>query len=224
MNKNLLTISLTALLIIGAGLAYVLMPNLSPKLLPSDTEKTTGVTSGVEGGLKSLKDLFGVSVSQKCTYDDQQGNSGVVYAGEQKIKGDFVTKNDQVDQTSHMIKDGKTMYFWVEGETTGYKMVVQDEDQESMNDGTTAQSSLDLDNKVDYNCTPWVSDPSMFVLPGDTEFTDFTQMGMKEPLTPPVLDENTKKSIEESKDELCAACDSAPEDAKIQCRLVIGCN
>jgi hypothetical protein len=210
MNKKILIVIGLLLLLGGVG-AYLFA---SKGKSPSTATPQEQATSGESSAQRSLKDLLGLGTSQECLFSTE-GSNGVVYVAGGKVRGDFTTESEGQTTISHMIVDGQTSYVWMEGQQMGYKFSfdesaqVQDQDQ-----GQTSQATVDIDQKVDYNCKSWNTDPSMFTLPAGIEFSDMSQ------LTAPAGEQTS----EDTKAAQCAACDSAPEDAREQCRAALGCN
>lgn len=172
-------------------------------------------------GMKSLKELITSGVSQKCTFS-VTGESGVSegtnYVSGGNVRGDFTNTYQGKETVSHMISDGKTSYVWTEGEKTGYKMSVSEETKESQ-DGTTDDTmgnEANLDQKMDYNCSSWVPDNSLFSPPSDVTFTDLSEMMMQET-------SSESPSMMEDTSSQCSYCDSLSGDSKTQCLSALNC-
>lgn len=76
----------------------------------------------------------------------------------------------------------------------------------------TAQS-VDLDKVMDYNCSGWTVDNSMFAPPANVKFSEVGVMTA--PSGAP-----TGISVQNK----CSVCDALPADAKAQCRTALKCN
>lgn len=89
----------------------------------------------------------------------------------------------------------------------GFKMKATE--TESQNSATTEKNEAvsTLNNEVSYKCTPWVVDTSLFTVPADITFTDFTE---------------TMKNLNTG--DACSTCDYIPDaDGKAECRTQLGC-
>lgn len=209
MNKKILIVIIFVLVLLGGGVgAYLLMGSKSTT--PGSQE---AVSSSESSAQKSLKDLIGLGQSQECSFSMDEGSSGSVYVASGKMRGDFTTTSDSQTTLSHVLVDGQTSYLWMDGQNTGFKFTIDAADQPDGQSGQEGQANVNLDEKVDYSCKPWIADSSVFALPQGVEFSDMSQF------TSPTGTQDT-----DSKSAQCSACDSAPEDAQAQCRAALGCN
>lgn len=217
MNKTVLIALGVGAILIAILAGVLLMGNKTSTPQTSDTSNSQTAETG--SALQSLKDLFSSGKSQECTFTDTAGNGGTVYVQGGKMRGDFTTVSPQGSTNAHMIVDGTTSYIWMDGQPSGFKMTFD------INAATEAQTTannqnVDLDKKVDYSCKGWTVNPSLFTLPAGVTFTDFGNLTVPAPTeagasgTPST---NTKA-------QQCAACDSAPEAYKAQCKAALGCN
>jgi hypothetical protein len=116
----------------------------------------------------SLKELIAKNIPQTCVYKAGE-NSGTVYLSGGKMRGDFETTVENAPQKSHMIIDGKTTYIWVDGQTTGYKVV----SEESEN---TLTESFNVNQSYNYSCKPWIVNGGVFTPPSGINFMNFGEM------------------------------------------------
>lgn len=209
------TLSQKPLLIIGAVILLALagflwMRNSSgSSLLPSGTGGTSDSSSA-----KSLKDLLGSTVSQECTFKDDQGNESTIKVAGGKMRGDFTTMVEGKSTGSHMITVNNTTNFWMDGQTTGYKMSIDSlSDDAQTNSQANVGSSIDVDEKMEMSCKPAVVSGSNFNLPSGVTFTDIGAMMNQQ--APAGTD---TKALQ------CATCASLTGDDKTQCLAVLGCN
>ena len=166
-NKGII-IAIGIVLLLGVG--YFLMKSRGSAPLRQGSAGQTETSSG----MKSLKDLLSAGIAQKCTYsttDDSGTSEGTTFISGGKMRGNFSMMASGKTTKSHMISDGKTSWIWTDGETTGFKMMVEETSEESSIEGGT-----DWDQKVDYKCSPWVTDGSYFTPPSNVEFTDFSEL------------------------------------------------
>lgn len=157
----------------------------------------------VDSSPKSFKDLLALGLSQKCSFD-----GGTVYVANGKSRGDF-------SPNSHMIVDGTTSYIWTDGEKTGFKTTFDLNAQTSANmptpAGTSISRSFDYDKEANYNCETWISDNSVFELPKEVTFQDFSALI-------PTPNSGSGSSSQ------CSYCDSLTGDNKTQCLAALNCN
>lgn len=218
MNK-FIGIFLVAVLLIGGGV-YVYNQSQTSSVDTASTDSESRVMTG--DAPKSLLDLLTVSASQECAYEDDMGNSGVAYSSGGKMRGDFMgTANGQVYRT-HMITDGTDMYIWSDGVEGGYKssLSLMTEGETSVEGEENAQvNTVDPNKKVDYSCKSWIVDQSVFAIPSDIEFTDYSKMmeSMK------TMDKTAESGNVPSKETQCSACDNLPGEAATQCKQALGC-
>lgn len=176
--------------------------NLAEIQTNSTTEKT------------SLKSLLAMNKSQKCTFD-VEASSGTSYISSGKMRGDFTAKTGGSTGTTHMIVDGQTSYVWMDGQTSGYKMDFSAMQSNSMKGdvNNTGQVNVDPNRDINYSCTNWSVDSSVFTLPANVKFTDMSAM-MDKYQTPPTIAHTPGSN---TMDEMMAACNKLPEPAKTQC-------
>lgn len=210
MKRNtILAIATIVILLLTAG-GFLLSKKASYKTSLPTQSATTNQETQAES--KSLKDLFTSGVSQTCTFSVGSESTGNVYVANGKMRGDFTVNAADKVITSHMISDGKTSYVWMDGEKTGFKMAF-DVSNASPVPEASASTTVDLNKKFDYNCTPSVSDASKFSLPTDVTFTDMSEL--KAPKIP--------AGGMDAKAAQCAACNQAPSGYQAQCKAALGC-
>ena len=198
---------------------------MSNQSVPNEPSQTTTTQSGSEERTvqSTLKDLLSSGIAQQCTFSDKSEDndiSGVMYVDQNRMRGDFTTVVDDKTLISHMMVKDDTSYTWQEGEDTGY-MMKYDPDQMMPQDGEETPTSpqgetVDPDKVVDYKCSPWIVDGSMFNPPSNVEFTDFSSMMQKQPPG----QENSGEVMQNP----CSACDNLTGDAKNQCLTALKCN
>lgn len=223
MNKNLyLVIGVVALLLLGGG-AYFMMTKSSTSQ-PATTAPAPATSSSQPAtALKSLKDLFLSGVAQKCTFTDKTENmesDGVTYISGGKMRGDFNSKVEGKMMTSHMIVDGKTSYIWSDDQTNGVKMSFDPKTFETESASNTTsnasvqkEETVDVNKELDYKCSSWGVDNSLFTPPAKVKFIDYSAM-----LTPSAGKTGTGVNPG------CSACDSLEGDAQTQCRTALKCS
>jgi hypothetical protein len=173
-NITIAVIVVVLILLLGAGGYLMLNKNTgnstktasAPTAKPTETQQTT----------KSLIDLVRMGQNLRCSFKTEVTNGstdGTVYVSGQNMRADFnVTTNGKTLQTS-MIRMGDTNYMWGSGLPIagGVKMTVS-LDKISQSEQTSRY--FNANQKVNYNCSPWNVDSSLFTLPSDIKFTDVT--------------------------------------------------
>jgi|CXWL01.1.fsa_nt_gi hypothetical protein len=169
-------IAIGAAVIILAGGAYAFLTYGKPAAVnqngtPTNTANNSQTGEGAFTG--SLAELMGRTGSWKCTFGTEgagYSSSGTTYVSGGKIRADFTSYISQIKQTidNHMIQDGGFVYVWTSLAPQGFKAKTTLGTSEA-----TAQFSaqgVNIDQKYNYNCTPWTVDVSLFALPKDVTF------------------------------------------------------
>jgi hypothetical protein len=213
MNKNIILLIGIAIVIVGIIVYFMSGNPLSNK-----------ISTDVLGEQLSLKDLVAMGGSQKCTIDssnDASMSSGIVYMGSDKMRGDFTSISDGKTFNSHMIVDDSVSYVWTDEMNVGIKTSI---DAMSGTAQNSESNNIDVNQKANYRCESWSPDSSLFNLPSGINFTDLSAMMGQIPNTQ--SGDNTQSGTGASTDDqaMCAACDSVPESARVQCRTALGCN
>lgn len=170
---NLKAIGLVIVLgvLLGAG-GVLYLANKSSKQVsvsPTPTPQTKEDSSQ-----NTLLDIFNLGKTQKCTFSyksDTSATEGTVYLTQNKMKGDYKISDSKKTSMMYIIRNGETNYIWGDDLTTGIKMTLN---LEELSENTQAQSYVDVNQKVDYNCVPWVLDNTVFNPPANIKFTDLS--------------------------------------------------
>jgi hypothetical protein len=169
-NKKVLTLLLATLLILV--LVSVLAfgkRNLNSNL---DIQESSTDTAFV----LSLADIIAQNIPQKCTfsYEDEFSKSiSETWIKNGKIKQVTEIQIQSADnKTTNLISDGTYFYIWEEGSNTGMKMKLEEPNGESV-EGEESQVDVDLNEKLEYKCSPEPIDDSLFDLPEGVVFTDW---------------------------------------------------
>jgi len=207
MNKKILIgIAVIALLLVGGG-AYVMSTrNKSETPSPTSGSQSNKGQESSQASPKSLKDLLAAGIPQKCTFKDVLSDvdmEGTTYIANGKMRGDFSSTIEGKTTTGHTIFDGKTSYVWMDETSTGFKMEV-DPSAETTSE-TSAEQGLDLNKTIDYKCSAWLPNESLFTPPSDVTFTGF--------VVPTSGGQN-----------LCDSCNSLSGEQKTQCLTALNCN
>lgn len=212
MNKKLLVGIVVLFLIGGAGALYFKSNRTANTPIPQATTETKTQTPAP--AQKSLKDLLTLNQSQECSFTDDSGNSGTVLVSNGKVRSDFTVESEGKQIKSHTIVDGQTVYFWMDGQTTGYKMPIT---APSAKPAATPQTpeQVNIDQKVDYNCKSWAPNNMVFNIPSEIKFTDFGSL---------VTPQTNQPGTQNVPSAQCATCESLTGEAKTQCKTALKCN
>lgn len=219
MNKALLAfLAVVILAIVGVG--AFLFTRKPP------TNNQTPNNSIMEGNKFSgtFMDLLALGQNYTCTFDtvDDAGTKtkGKVYvaAGGNKLSGQFlITQADGTEVDSNIIRDGEYNYIWTSLQPEGYKTKITLDNDSLFGSGKDSGKSTNLsdDINLDFDCSPWAVDNTMFIPPSNIEFLDLSETMMQ-------LQQESQESIKNSVD--CSVCDQAPAGAaRDQCLQNLGC-
>lgn len=180
MPTKYIVIAVAAVVILG-GAYFLLSKPASSQNTAQGTQtgtqagaQNTVQPAGGEGAFSgSLAELIGRGGDWKCTFG-AQGNgyssSGTTYVSGGKMRSDFSSQIQQVKQAvdSHMIQDGGFVYVWTSLAAQGFKAKATLGSKDA-----TAQfgkQGVNIDQKYNYNCSPWKVDASLFALPKGITF------------------------------------------------------
>jgi hypothetical protein len=216
MNKNILIV--IVLLILGAVGAYFFLnkPQVGNPLTGNSQETVSA----------SMADLLKMGKDYMCTFttsDETTGTTnGTIYVADQgaKFGGTFITQPVTGTQTeSHIVRADDYTYVWTVGETQGFKMKIDPEDDSLFPTSETDQTAIDDDTAMDFSCVPWRPQDSMFTVPTDIEFVDFSAQleMMQQYAAPSPTDQGTGAANN------CSVCAQLEGDTKTQCLAALGC-
>lgn len=215
MKKSVPLVAIAVLILLGGGAFLLMNRSSSTPIVPSST---TGTSTSPSSNETSLKDLLMGGVAQKCAVVDKINNvniSGMTYLSNGKMRGDYTSIVSGKAMMTHMIIDGQTNYTWIDGQTDGLKMMMDPKTLEVKE--TTAprqQQPVDVNKMIDYKCSPWTADPTLFTPPKDVQFSEFSKMmtpsGVK---LPPGAGQTN-----------CSACDNLTGDDQAQCKTALKCS
>jgi hypothetical protein len=220
MNKKLAWV-LVAILVIVGGYFSLKSRTQTAQAPGTGTNTNTQTPQSQTAGPQSITDLFAAGKSQQCTFaDDTSGavTNGTIYVGGGKMRGDFMANANGTNVSSHMISDGTTAYTWMEGQSTGYKVIM------STGQGGATQNSAaaDANRKLDYKCSSWSVDSAKFNLPAGVNFTDTASM-MPQGTPPAPTPGSPPPSPQDMKALQCAACNNVAADQRAQCLAALQC-
>lgn len=163
-------------------------------------------------------DLMGKSDSSKCVaefnLDGQIQNQTIYFDGQNKrMRFETQTNVDGKQANVFVVVKDDWEYIWSEGDFAGMiggmKMKFSDMDRQTEEtDNTMEAGGIDIDQVMDFSCSPWMVDASLFELPAGVEFTDIAAQ--------------TEQLMQAMPQDACAMCDMMPtEELKAQCHA--GC-
>lgn len=192
MNMNT-KITIALVLVIVAGL-LVFVAMRAPE---ESTQESTGEAENLEEQMGEMSDdldrgeapttgtgsfayLMESGRNLKCdiVYEPQSGTSVVatVYVDGEHMRVDSEMMMAGETYLSHMIMDHDMVYTWNESGASNMavKFKVDEADTETEMADSTRQ--VDLNQQVDYDCSLWTVDDSVFNPPADIEFMDMEDM------------------------------------------------
>ena len=182
MKKVLLPI---ALLIIAAGGAYAYNAGMLDSVLPQ--REKVGQQNQKNQQQKLMKtspqDLLAMNKKQKCEWEDEEGNRGVVYTDGEKVRIDMSSANQPEQGQSSVINDTEWMYIWNSNSDQGQKYPAdefeeQQFDQEETGEPEPVEEEIDTaetyDRDYEMSCSNWKVDQSKFVPPESVTFEDMS--------------------------------------------------
>jgi hypothetical protein len=167
----------------------------------------------------SIKDLLGMGKSLKCTAtngNDKFTSSSTTYISGKKVRSDIESQvGESTKINSHVIILDDWMYNWSDGSGMGMKLNMTAMSQntpppaETENKGAgIPPASSQLENKSNFECSPWTADDFLFTLPVNVVFTDQTG----------TINDMSNK-VQQMPKSTCEMCDTIPNaDAKAQCK------
>ncbi len=173
---------------IGGG-AYI-KTKKAPVVVKSDTQATTTVFnstassttsanivlgSTVQGSIRSLltsgKDLNCTVTYATTTSKGELKTNGNIFIAGNEMRGDFTMEGASATvKDAHMIRQGDTVFAW--SGKQGAKMSFTN----LSGAGAGANSQVDIDQNVSYNCSDWQKDNTKFTVPTDVKIFDVSSI------------------------------------------------
>ena len=218
MKQLPLIVAALAIIIIG-GTGFYLMQLQNSRPANTISEITSKSNESNDSSTTTLSSLLSLGTNQVCTFTytdpDSGTTSGTVYFANGKMSGTFnVETQDGQSFDGSMINDGSYIYSWSSLSNQGTKIPVDfDDSSEVKNEPDKPSNFIDDNKQVDYSCSPWGVDQSMFTAPSNITFTDISvQMD--------IINETTS-DLQEQK---CAACDNLTGEQLQTCKQALSCN
>ena len=184
---QLIIAAVIVVILILAGAFYVLGKSKKAQTETPAGQAMEAPSSEQSGTIKSLLSM-GKNVACDVSYDmDQNKTSGKVYVSGGKMSGDFsITTADGKTMDTHMLQDETYIYSWSSAFVQGTKMKVEAAASPAV--APSGQpASLNVDQQVQYKCSPWGVDASKFTPPTNVQFMDLSTItkmpGQAQPTT-----------------------------------------
>lgn len=155
---------------IDTSTSFTTTPAPSTDMATTTATSTASVSANAQAN-GTLGSLFALNKNLKCTFSSTGAgaSSGTVYMAGTMMRGDFVLKG-QATGEAHMIRNGDQVYVWSGAQ--GAKM-----NMSALSGGQAkAQSGLDLNQQVTYQCEDWTKEDSRFAVPTTVNFFDIAAM------------------------------------------------
>lgn len=206
MNKTLLIGLLAGVVVIGGAIIFMQKGNSSN----ADGDAGAGTSENLSG---TLNQLIASGKDITCTFLQEESGAvaeGTVYiaAKGEKIRGDFTMTQQGQTMTGSTIRRDGSNYSWGETPFGSFATKV------AVDDTSSDKESFDLeDEDINYTCSPWRVDNSVFNLPSGVNFDDINAEVQQ-----------IDAAMEQVNDLKCSACDQVPDAAaQAQCRAALGC-
>ena len=128
---------------------------------------------------KSLKELLGLGISQKCTFEidnEDQMTKGELLINGNKFKQSMEIASEEGVMKINSISDGEYFYSWNEGvDGSGTKIKIEENTTTPDENMEEAENTI-WEEKFDYKCTPISLSETDLTLPSDIEFVDLSEM------------------------------------------------
>lgn len=176
MNTKIIGVVAALILLLGAGGAYFLSQN---KPVTKTTDSLTPTKT--EDKSSSLLDLLSLGKNQQCTFaatNENGSTKGTAYVSGSNARTDITTTVDGKESEISMIRKGNDNYIWGSDLKQGIKMTLSPEELSTNKQVGQYTGSVNPNDKVNFNCTPWSVDESLFTPPADIKFTDMSSLMM----------------------------------------------
>lgn len=219
MNKTVLIAGAAVLGLLALGAVLWVTRNNSsntPTAMPEATDSMQTQGTSFNG---TFLDLLRQGQSQMCTFDsvDEKNvrTEGVIFveAGGNRLSSNFSVEQPEGDFEGNIIRDGEYTYIWTTLQEQGVKLKITPESEElfgSIGESEDNSTGISDTTEVDFSCSPWAVEESIFQAPSDIEFMDVTE------------------AFEQFQDmpaaNQCAACSQLPEgEVRNQCLTALNC-
>lgn len=165
------------IVLLGAGGFFFLKYSKAPAMPKQVTTPTTTQSSKANSANATILSLLsgGKTVNCTITIPDNKG-TGTIVVSDKKFAGEFTTKDSAGKEiVANMVSDGTYMYIWSSAmPTAGFKMSLEAAKSAATNAQNNNQS-VNVNQNVDMQCSPWIVDNSKFTIPSTVKFTDMSK-------------------------------------------------
>ena len=216
MNRALLIVGAAILgVLVLAGGAYLLANNRSGQNTNASPTPLTEEQNGNFTG--TFLELLELGQDQMCTFDntDDEGvrTTGTAYvaSGGSRLNADFTVHQTDGSFDGNIVRDGEYTYIWTTLQEQGVKIAMTSENESIFGDLAEGRNTgLGDDTEMEFDCSDWTADETMFVPPADAEFVDITE---------------TFSQLENLMGGQCSVCENLPEgEVRNQCLTALNCN
>lgn len=219
-NKQAL-IGIIAAVVILVGAVGVFLYSQNKNESESNTTVTTEQASDSTSMESNLASIFKSGQTQQCNFSSDEGNgnttSGIIYMSGNQMRTDITSNIDNKSSSIYVIRDGDENYIWGSEfpNNTGMKMTLSVEEYETNEE---SKKYFDPSKKIDYSCSGWTIDPSVFTPPTTIKFQNLSSLiqGMMQGASKAPT--GTAGSTSE-----CTICNSLTGDAKSACMKQFSC-
>lgn len=209
-NKPALIVLVVAALVVLLGVFYF-VSSKSGTLPSSSLNNSSSEENSILGLLSSGK-------TQECKFSSTDENgaktNGKVYISGENIRTNISTDKDSKSQNIYMIRRGNENFVWGSAfpNNSGIKMNMS-LDEIAGNEKTSEY--INPTDKMNFSCSDWDEDSSLFEEPNDVDFMDFSGFL-----------EGAANLINDSKDTtnaMCDACNQLAGESKTTCLKQLKC-
>ncbi len=158
------------------GTSTSTVPTTTAQAVPS-TKTTKPVTKGIPNSQTTYKSLLTQTGSYQCDYSGVQATgqtSNVIYLYDGKMRGEFrTTHQDGSAEANLFVYDGRYMYQWKEGSSSGTRTVLTSLSQLPLiipKDLTSGAIVGDSYKSVGWLCHTWLTNKALLVPPSYVTF------------------------------------------------------
>ncbi len=168
-------------ILIFAGLASISSrTNSDDSMIANDDVNAPGNQFRAFSGTLSDVRMQGTA---QCTFThtNESGDSkGTVYVANGLLRGDFVSTVSHMTIESHVIVDGEFAYSWSPISPSGVKALLSEH-----TGATSGVAGIEYaSDSMDYRCTSWEIDTSVFSLPSGISFVEIDSEGNQPAIIP----------------------------------------
>lgn len=181
--------------ILVCGLIFSACTSTPPTMSQKESSPKTQEEQGLKGKY-SFKSLLSQNKSLTCTYkfideENKTETTGKAYIAGKKVLQQTQTMNTEGDKiliNGNVYTDGDYVYIWSpDNRASAMKMKVENQEMEEGKVKTdVAGAQENIEKEYDLDCKPWKVDESIFALPTDINFKDFSEIMKGIPSVPQI--------------------------------------